>query len=62
MYHKLYKVMEFEIVSDDTLLVLFDGDTRQVIDFEPVLHGEMWGPLRDLASSIKSRLTPSPVL
>lgn len=49
MYHKLYKVMEFEIVSDYTLLVLFDDDTRQVIDFEPVLHGEMWGPLRDLA-------------
>ena len=49
MYHKLYKVTGFEIVGDYTLYVLFDDHTRQVIDFEPVLHGEMWGPLRDLA-------------
>lgn len=49
MYHKLYKVTAFEIVGDYTLDVLFDDHTQQVIDFEPVLHGEMWGPLRDMA-------------
>lgn len=49
MYHKLYKVTGFEIVGDYTIRVLFDDDAQQIIDFEPVLHGEMWGPLRDLA-------------
>ena len=43
------KVTRFAIVDHYTLLVFFDDDAQQVIDFEPVLHGEMWGPLRDLA-------------
>lgn len=47
MYHKLYKVTEFEIVRDYTVRVSFDDGAQQVIDFKPVLHGEMWGPLRD---------------
>jgi hypothetical protein len=48
MYHKLYKVTGFEIVRDYTVRVFFDDSAQQVIDFEPVLRGEMWGPLRDL--------------
>ena len=48
MYHKIYKVMAFEIVGDYLLQVSFDDHTEQTINFEPVLHGEMWGPLRDL--------------
>ena len=28
--------------------VSFDDGAQQVIDFKPVLYGEMWGPLRDL--------------
>ena len=38
------KVTGFEFVDHYTLLVFFDDDAQQVIDFEPVLHGEMWGP------------------
>jgi len=49
MYHKLHKVTGFEIVGDYIIRVTFDDDTEQVIDFELVLYGEMWGPLRDLA-------------
>ena len=49
MYHKLYKVTAFEKVDDYTLRVAFDDGTEQVIDFAPVLHGAMWGPLRDLS-------------
>ncbi len=48
MYHKLYRVSAFQIIDDHTLRVAFDDDTEQVINFEPVLHGEMWGPLRNL--------------
>ena len=48
MYHKLYKVTNFEIVGDYTLRVEFDDGSEQVIDFKPVLSGQMWGPLQDL--------------
>lgn len=48
MSHPLYDVTEFEIVGPYTLRVRFDDDTEQVIDFEPVLHGELLGPLRNL--------------
>jgi len=41
-----------------TLLVHFDDDTEQIIDFEPVLHGEMWGPLRDPALFNQVRIDP----
>jgi len=47
MYHKLYRVTHFEIVADYTLRVQFDDDTEQIIDFRPVMGGDMWGPLRD---------------
>ena len=47
IYHKLYRVTDFKLSGDYTLLVRFDDDSEQIIDFEPVLYGEMWGPLRD---------------
>jgi hypothetical protein len=49
MYHKLYRVTGFTATGNYTLLVLFDDGTEQEIDFEPVLYGELWGPLRDVA-------------
>jgi hypothetical protein len=45
--HPLYEVADFEIISQYTLRVAFDDGTQQVIDFEPVLYGEMYVPLRD---------------
>lgn len=48
MYHKLYRVTNFEIVGDYTLRVEFDDDTEQTIDFRPVMGGELWGPLHNL--------------
>ena len=49
MSHPLYDVTSFEIVNDYTLRVMFDDNTEQVIDFEPVLYGEMYSRLRDLS-------------
>ena len=46
-YHNLYRVTAFEITSDYTLRITFHDGTKQLINFEPVLYGEMWGPLRD---------------
>ena len=48
MEHGIYRVESFETISSYTLKVRFDDHTEQVIDFEPVLSGELFGPLRDL--------------
>jgi hypothetical protein len=48
MAHKLFRVQGFEIVGPYTLRVLFDDATEQVIHFESVLRGELYGPLQDL--------------
>ena len=47
MVHPIYRVTRFEIVGPYTLTVRFEDGTEQVIDFEPVLRGELFGPLRD---------------
>jgi len=46
--HGIYRVESFEIISSYTLTIGFDDGTKQVINFEPVLSGELFGPLRDL--------------
>jgi hypothetical protein len=47
MTHLISSVQDFEIVTAYTLRVAFDDGTEQIIDFEPVLRGELYGPLRD---------------
>jgi hypothetical protein len=47
MKHPMYSVKAFEIVAPYTLRVEFDDATQQVIDFEAVLRGELYGPLRN---------------
>ena len=48
MTHPIYKVRSCEIIADYTLGVGFDDNTEQVINFRPVLAGELYGPLRAL--------------
>lgn len=48
MQHGIYRVQSFDIVSPYTLRIRFDDETEQIINFEPVLVGELFGPLRDL--------------
>lgn len=49
MLHPIYRVQSFEIVAPYTLRVRFDDQKEQVINFEPVLSGELYRPLRDLS-------------
>ena len=58
MSHLICRVHSFELVAPYTLRVQFDDRTEQVIDFEPVLAGEMYGPLRDAAMFNSVRLDP----
>jgi hypothetical protein len=48
MYHKLYRVSDFQIIGTYLIRLHFDDGAVQTINFEPVLYGEMWGPLRDI--------------
>jgi hypothetical protein len=48
MSHAIYRVETFSIVAPYTLSVGFDDGSSRRIDFAPILHGELFGPLRDL--------------
>jgi hypothetical protein len=39
----------FQHVADYTLWIRFDDESERIINFEPVLYGEVFGPLRDLS-------------
>ncbi len=45
----IYQVSSFKIVAPYTLQVQFDDNTEQIINFQPILKGELYQPLRDLA-------------
>jgi hypothetical protein len=46
MTHPIHRVTRFSIVGPYTLSVAFTDGTEQRIDFEPVLHGVLFGPLQ----------------
>jgi Protein of unknown function (DUF2442) len=56
--HPIHRVQSFQIVAPYTLRVQFDDQTEQVINFEPVLAGELYRPLRDLALFNQVQIDP----
>ena len=48
MPHEIHTVTAFERVAPFTLRIRFEDGVSQVIDFRPVLAGEIFGPLADL--------------
>ena len=58
MSHQLYDVTAFETVKPYTLRVHFSDNSQQLVDFEPVLYGEMYAPLRDPSVFSQVRLDP----
>ncbi len=48
MLHPIYKVIALKIVGHYTLELRFDDKSVKVIDFLPVLYGEIYTPLNDL--------------
>jgi hypothetical protein len=56
MSHPLYDVTAFEQVGAYTLRVHFDDGTEQLVDFEPMLYGETYEPLRDRSFFSQVRL------
>jgi hypothetical protein len=58
MPHPIYCVVSFEVIGPYMIRVRFDDQTEQVINFEPILAGELYGPLRDLALFNRVRIDP----
>ncbi len=58
MAHPIYRVLAFGIVGPHTLRARFDDQTEQTIDFQSVLAGELYGPLRDLSLFNQVRIDP----
>lgn len=56
--YKLYDVFGFEIVGDYTLRLEFDDGAERIIDFEPILLGPIFGPLRNLDLFNQVKLDP----
>ena len=48
MSHKICRVVRFGITGQYQLEVEFDDGSSQIIDFEPVLRGPLFGPLRSV--------------
>jgi hypothetical protein len=45
--HPIHRVTAFEIVAPYTLRLTFEDRTYQVINFRPILEGDLYGPLQD---------------
>ena len=58
MTHPIYRVCSFQIDGPYVLRVQFDDETEQRIDFQPVLAGELFGPLRDIKQFNQVRIDP----
>ena len=58
MPHEIYRVVSFQKAAPFTLRVQFDDGTTQIIDFRPVLQGELYGPLQEPTLFDQVRIDP----
>jgi hypothetical protein len=58
MTHAIYRVTSFNIVGPYELQVTFDDQTEQIVDFQPILSGELYRPLRDISIFNQVKIDP----
>jgi hypothetical protein len=58
MSHAIHRITSVEVVPPHTLRVAFADGLTRIINFEPILAGELYGPLRDPAIFSQVRLAP----
>jgi hypothetical protein len=56
--HAVHRVVAFELLGAFTLRLRFEDATEQIIDFSPVLAGDLYGPLAEPLVFAKVRLDP----
>lgn len=58
MTHAIHRVVSVEVTGTYQVGVRFDDGTSRAIDLEPILEGELYGPLRDPAIFAKVAVDP----
>jgi len=58
MRHPIHRVESFRKLGTYVLEIWFDDGSARRIDFEPVLEGELFGPLRDPQLFAQVKLDP----
>lgn len=58
MAHPIHRVVSFQIEGPFLLRVHFGDGTQQLIDFKPILAGDLYRPLRDLSVFNQVRVDP----
>ena len=58
MTHPIHRVSSFEIAGLYTLRVFFEDQSERTINFRPILAGELYGVLRDVALFNQVRIDP----
>jgi hypothetical protein len=58
MNHDIHRVCSFEQLTPYTLRVRFEDGTEQSINFEAILAGELYGPLRSPELFRQVRIDP----
>ncbi len=58
MVHSINRVTSFNIVGPYTLRVVFADLSEQTINFQPILAGDLYRPLRDIKVFNQVRIDP----
>ena len=58
MIHAIHRIVSAEVTGAYRLRVRFDDGTSREIDLEPILEGELYGPLRDPETFAKVKIDP----
>ncbi len=58
MAHSIHRVTSVEVIGTHQLRVGFEDGNSQEIDLEPILKGELYGPLRDPKIFAKVAIDP----
>ena len=58
MVHEIHRVVSFQKTAPFTLRVQFADGSSQIIDFLPVLKGELYGPLQESTVFDQVRIDP----
>ena len=58
MNHPIYRITSCEHIAPYALRLRFDDGLVRTVDLEPILEGELYGPLRDPAVFAQVTLDP----
>jgi hypothetical protein len=56
--HEFHRIVEASVVPPYGLHLVFEDGVVRDVDLEPILHGELYGPLRNPALFAQVRLDP----